>query len=394
MKSKSLARMAAYAMAVWSCMAGASVVADAKISASNSEFAPAVTDSSTLALGVNFSRPQLFKVVDNIVGRIVKMPEVDKQTIDEARRKIEVYKRDPLADAPQEVLEFLEECGLRNAYPRWGVLSMEGPVQISNDCPNFGRMALAIAVDIDLGKLISAVRKKMAENGNATVSFREISLAGEKVWRIVPDDNDLAAGMRAANADPHLASLDGKLLLVAMSRYAMARQIDLYRKGKGKGDALCGFSAADGELLRFRISGVSDMIRGAVPFDAMRDTLPGGVAEVASIGEEVIMGLQTLSYEITVSQDGTIVQVMRLEAATEDDAELIRTLAGAAVVVAKTFASRSSDVPKDVVGALKGLHVGGLANNIEVRCDGGIPVFIGALFPAISSAMNTSGPSI
>ena len=106
------------------------------------------------------------------------------------------------------------------------------------------------------------------------------------------------------------------------------------------------------------------------------------------------MGLQTLSYEITVSQDGTIVQVMRLEAATEDDAELIRTLAGAAVVVAKTFASRSSDVPKDVVGALKGLHVGGLANNIEVRCDGGIPVFIGALFPAISSAMNTSGPSI
>ena len=393
MKSNPLVRRAASAMAVWSCIACASLAADTKINASNSKFMPAVTDGSALALGVNFSRPQLFRVADNIVGRIVKMPGVDKQAIDEVRRKVEAYKRDPLTDAPQDVLGFLEECGLRNAFPRWGVLSMEGPVQIGNDSLNLGRTTLAIAIDVDLGKLISAARKKLAENGNTAISFREIPLAGEKVWRIVPDDNDLAEGMRAANADPHLASLDGKLLLVAMSRHAMAKQINLYRKGKGKGDALCGFSAADGELLRFQVSGVGDMIREAAPLDATRDTLPGGIEEIASIGEEVVTGLQTLSYDVKVSQDGTIGQAMRLEAATEDDAELIRTLAGAVIVVAKTFASRSPDVPKDVVGALKGLHVGGLENNIEVRCDDVMPGFVGALFPAISSAKDAGSLS-
>ena len=391
-----MARSAAFAMAIWSCMTCATFAADGKIETSDSAFTPAITGSSTFALGMNLSRQQLFKITDNIVGRLLKMPEADKKSINELRQKIDACKRDPWADAPQEVRDFLKECGLRDAYPRWAVLSLDGPLSIDSDSMDLKRMALAIALDVDLGKLISEIRKKMAKDNDDSFSFQEVSVGGEKAWQIVPKDDDIAVSMSAANANPHLTSLDSKLLLLALSPSTLEEQIRLYRKGTGKGknDALGGFSAADGELLRFHVSGIGDLIKDTAPLDAMQDTTQGFLAEIASIIEKIITGLQTFSVDIKMAQNETVALTMRLEAASEDDAELIRTLVGAFLVTVKTFAARSPDTPKEIVDALKSIHIGGLENKIELRCTDVMPILGGALFPAVSSSKQSANTSV
>ena len=390
MKTKSVACSAAFAMAVWSCAASAAVDADGKVEASGSAFAPAVTGSSALVLGVNFEREQAFRAIDNIIGRLLKLPEADKQEIGEMRRKLETYKRDPWSEAPPEACSFLEECGLRNVYPRWCVLSIEGPLRIVDEKPNLGGMALAIAADVDLERLITRAKAKMEETGDGQVAVREVSVGGEKAWQVLPKDDDVAKAMREANAKPHLSSLDGKLLLVAMSRRVLESQIRLYRNGKGKGDALGGFSAADGELLRLHVSGIGDIVQEALPLDAVRDAPKGLFAEMSSIGEEIVAGLQSLSADVKVSQDGTVGLNMCLEAATEDDAELVRTLVGAIAVLAKTMVSRSPEVPKETVRAIKSLHVGGIGNMVELRWDDAMPILGGSMFPAIATAKSSA----
>ena len=371
-------------MTAWSCAACAAFAADVKGNASDSAFAPAVTENSTLVLGVNFTRQQLFKIADDLLAQTVKTPGVDKQMIDEIQRKVEAFKRDPLAEAPQEARDLLEKCGLRDVWPRWGVLSVQGPLQL-NDSPDLGQMALAIAIDVDLARVIAAVRKEIPEVDD-TVSFRKISVAGENAWRIVSNDGDIRDSMKAMNASPHLASLDGKLLLVATSRSALEKQIRLYREGKGRSDASLGFSAADGEIMHLNVSGVGDAVRGTMPPDAMSGTDEGVMEQITSIVREIVFGLKTLSADIKMSKEGSLGLVMRLEAASENDAELIRTLMGAALVVARTFASKSPDTPKEVVDALKNIHIGGLKSGIELRCDNALSFFGGSLRPAVASA--------
>lgn len=234
MKNMPLAQKAFLAMTALSCMACVTFAADGKIKTSDSTFAPAVTTDSTLVLGVNFSRQQLFKIADDIVSRMLKMPEADKRSIDEVRRKIDAFKRDPLEEAPKDVCDALEECGLRNVYPRWAVLSLEGPLQIVDDSLTLDQMALAISADMDLGKTISVIQKKMAEMGGDSASFQEISVGNEKAWQIVPKDSDVAMKMRSANVNPHLASLDGKLLLLAMSRNILESRFACTARGKAK----------------------------------------------------------------------------------------------------------------------------------------------------------------
>ena len=391
MKNKSLVRRTILAMTVWSCMTCATFTANGQSRSFGSTFSPAATDNSEFVLGANLSREQSFKVMDNIFEKLLKMPDVDKRSIDEARQMANAYKRDPWANAPQDVRDFLKECGLLDVYPRWGVLSLEGPLQIDADTPDLNGMALAIAVDANLGKVISALRKKMAESNENDVSFQEITVGGEKAWHIISNDRSFAKEMKGMNADPHLASLDGKLLLLAMSRRTLEKQIRLYRKGREGGDALRGFSAKDGELLRIHVSGIGDMIKKSKSLDAMHDTMPNDFVEaIASIGEEIITGLQTLSADIKVAQNGTIGLTTRLEAASEDDAELIRTLVGAALSVAKIFAAKSPDAPKETVAMLKSLHIGGTGNKIEFRCTDVFPILAGSLLPAITSAKGSA----
>ena len=396
-KNMPLARRAIFAMTVWTCMACASFAADDKIQMFNSTFAPAVTADSTLVLGVNESKDEWFKVLDTFVGRLLKMPEVDKRAIDEFRQKIDAYKRDPYADTPQEVRDFLDESGLRNIYPRWSVLSFEGPLPSVGDNMNLERLALAISVDIDLERLISVVNKKLAEEGENIFSFREISVEGEKAWQIVPNESSIEMNMRAANVSLHLTSLDGKLLLVAASRNTLEKQIRLYRKGKGRDDAVDGFSATRGELLHFHVSEIGNLIKISAPLDEMRDLPPDDLSEISSIIEEILTGLRTLTADIKVTPNGALKVSLRLKAASEADADLIRALTGSILVIARALAARSPNTPKEVMNVMKDIHAGGSGDTIELSCADVMSILEGTLVPALSSAMlkaNTSAISM
>ena len=385
-KSKSWAHKAILAMAVWSCMACAPFAAEGKIRMFNSTFAPAVTADSTLVVGLNNSREQWFKVLDNLVGRLLKMPEADKRVIDELRQKLDAYKRDPYANTPQEVRDFLKECDLIDVYPRWAVLSIEGPLPGVGDNMNLEGLALAISMDVDLKKLISVTSKKLAEEGENVISFHEVSVGGEKAWQIVPNDSVIAMNLRATNASLHLASLDGKLLLLATSRDTLEKQILLYRKGKGKGNALGDFSAKNGELLHFQVSDIGNMIKESAQLDEMRDLLPRDLAALSSISEEILTGLKTLTADLKVTLSGAVKESIRLKAASEDDAELIRALASTTLIVAKTFASKSPDVPKELADAMKSFHVNGRGDTIEFSCEDVLALLGGTLAPTLSTA--------
>lgn len=358
---------------------------------------PAVTRDATFVAGANLDRNQILRVVDCFVERMLRMMKADAQTAEEVRRTVDAW-RDPLANVPAEVSEFLSECGLTGVYPEWALMSMEGLFSLNDDCPNLGGMALAIAGPIDLDRVISVVSRKMVETDENDIVFREVCVEGEKAWRILPDKRNIAKDFSEVNANPHVVSIDGRLVIVAMSRRTLEKQIRLYRSGKGRcdgeGDALCGFSAANGQLLHLYASGIGESIRRNVPMEVVKSGLDVGiVADMSSVCEEIVTELRTLAIDINVAQDGGVGLTMRIEAGSEDDGELIRSLAGACLALTKTFGARAMAMPKELMSVIKGSHVGGTGSMVEFRCDDAAFVLGGIVTPQVSSMLNESRAS-
>jgi hypothetical protein len=136
------------------------------------------------------------------------------------------------------------------------------------------------------------------------------------------------------------------------------RQIRLYRRGEGKGDALNGFSAAKGELAHISLLNIGEILSKNVPQDVLK-----GVSEVIPNGEGVVKGLKTLALDIKVSPDGTTKQSISLEAASENDADMLRTLAKTGLITA------TAQAEKDYEAIYKRMSISGVdfAEQIEVE---------------------------
>ena len=289
-------------------------------SSSRTAFKPMVANDAKLVVGMNLDKDQLFKVVDAYMGLMVEIsslkPDKDQSAeIEEVKKKIAAYKKDIFADFDPKARAFVEKSGLCDAEARWAVVSMPS-IEISAGAPRLEGLAVAIGGKVDLKKLISAIQ----EEPEAEASFEELALEGETAWRFVPKDDKDATEMKKLHVDPHVTALDGQLVLVAMSRDALARQIRLYRKGDGNGDGLGGFLAAEGELMRFRLSGIGDLVR--------KNTVPGDLKMVKMIipnGEELLYGLGDLTTETKVLPSGMLSDTLRLTTASEKDADQLRT---------------------------------------------------------------------
>ena len=400
MKNMSVSRKIAVLLVVFASMVGVSFAEDASATLSTaavSPIKPAVTRDATFVVGANLDRNQAQRVVESFVERLLGMMAVDGQIAEAARRMVDAW-RDPLANIPSESREFLSECGLEGVYPEWALLSMEGPLQLNVERQNLGGLALAVAGPVDLERVISAVGRKMAESGEDDVVIREIYIDGEKAWRILPNRNSVARDFREVNVNPHIASIDGRLVIVAMSRRILEKQIRLYRNGEGAregyGDALGGFSAADGQLTRIYMSGIGEAIRCNVPVEAMKRGLNFGMAaDIASVSEEIVTSLRSLALDVDVAQDGGVGLTLRLEAGSEDDGELIRTLVGAGLALAKTFGLRAMNMPRELASVVRGMHVGGLGSMVEFRCDNAALLLGGMVIPQISLALSNAQAS-
>ena len=218
-------------------------------------------------------------------------------------------------------------------------------------------------------------------------SFRRLSVGGEKVWRAVPVDSGIAKELKAVNADPHIASLDGQLLVASTSRAILERQMRLYRKSEGKEGVFGEFSASTGGLGRAYVFGVGDVIRRTALLDKARGKALGGYLKIPSACEELITGLKTLVVDVNASKGGAPELAMSVEAASEGDAKLLRSVFGASLALAKRFGTKSSDMSKEVSDAIKGTSIGGQGSKIEVRCSDATSV-MKALSSGISGGPN------
>lgn len=345
---------------------------------SNRGFEPTAGKDAEFALGVNLDKEQAFKIVDAYAKFMFDSSKFDENEARKIKEKIAAYKKDVFMDAPPRARAFIEKSGLRDAIFRWAVVTMESLKFVDGE-PQLGGLSVAIGGDVELKKFFSAIREESGEEA----TFEEVEIGGEKAWHVLPSDDADATLFKKANIDPYVTSLDGQLVLVAMSRDTLEKQIRLYRTGEGKGDALEDFSAADGELMQLHLSGIGDLVRQNVSRRDLR-VINRGIAN----GDELVCGLRNLDVKTTVRRDGLLSDLLRLETASEKDADTLRTLAKTGLMASKAQMARESAVPPGLTKLIDDVTIGGADRQVEVKCGSfGVGVLAGALFPAISSAM-------
>jgi hypothetical protein len=352
---------------------------------SNRGFEPTAGKDAAFALGVNLDKEQAFKIVDAYAKFMFDSSKFDENEARKIKEKIAAYKKDVFMDAPPRARAFIEKSGLRDATFRWAVVTMER-LKFVDGKPQLGGLSVAIGGDVELKKFFSAIREESGEEA----TFEEVEIGGEKAWHVLPSDDADATLFKKANIDPYVTSLDGQLVLVAMSRDTLEKQIRLYRTGEGKGDALEDFSAADGELMQLHLSGIGDLVRQNVSRRDLR-VINRGIAN----GDELVCGLRNLDVKTTVRRDGLLSDLLRLETASEKDADTLRTLAKTGLMASKAQMARESAVPPGLTKLIDDVTIGGADRQVEVKCGSfGVGVLAGALFPAISSAMLSANASV
>ena len=350
------------------------------------KFSPMVTKDVAFALGVNLDKQQEFKVVDAYLDQFCGLMQMSDEEIVEVKAKIAKYKKNPFADAPLQLRDFYDETGLYDTKFRWAVFSLEN-LKISDYGPQLYGLSVAIAGNVNLEKLIQTIQTKSSEESTkGGVAFTEMSLEGEKAWRIEPctepGGQNYFLGMdvkvwKEIGVDLHVTSLDGQLTLLASSRGTLAKQIRLYRQGMAKSDALGGFSAKEGELLRLKVVDVGERIRENVSQRALQGIVPM-IADV----DKVIMSLGDLGGDVKVSPDGTLSTSASLKAASEEDADKLRTLAKVGLMAVRSQWSEDPYIPKDFVKKLDAVKIGGTDGEIKVQ---NFDLLL-AIYPAIASA--------
>ncbi len=365
------------------CMIAGPMLADVK-PAPAAGFCPRVGKDANFAFGVNLDRRQVFKIVDAYADLAFKTLKFDEDEIAEARKKIAACKKDPFHDESPDVKKFVSESGLGDATLRWAMLSVNGVKNVDDDFRPEG-ISLAISGTINLEKLLPAIQKKSCEKPGEGVHFKEITVGGEKAWRIEMEDREQSEALKAMNVEPCVTSLDGQLVLLAQTRATLETLIRLYRKGEGGCDMTGRFSAAEGELAYLQFSGIGETIRQNVSSNDLK-----AVTEVIPEGDKVVLGLKRLDVTINLLPDATFSESLRLETASEADADKLRTLAKTSLMVLNAQLAKDPDTPAQMKKIVEGIRIGGADGRIEVNSGGLLLLATGAIFPATTAATRSA----
>ena len=343
-----------------------------------SSFKPLAAKDAKFAVAVNLDKAQAFKVVDSYMKMVSDMHLFEGDSLEAAKETIEKYRNDIFADLDQEKRAFIEKSGLRDARLEWAAMSLED-FRLEKGEPNPVGLSVAIGGKLELEKLIDASQGEK----DCKASFEKIEIEGEKAWCITPQDESDTKEMKEKNIEPCVASLDGRLVLLAISRDTLAKQIRLYRKGADKGDAVKGFSAAKGELMRLHLSGIGDLVK--------KNSSKGELRMIGNFvpdGDKLVCGLQDLTIDTKVKLDGMLSETIRLKTASEEDADKLRTLAKTGLMAATAQMSRNKNMPEDAKKMIQEVKIGGSDGVVEVQSGiASAGIMAGALFPAVSSAM-------
>ncbi len=319
------------------------------------KFSPMVTRDATIVIGVNLDKHLAVKIFDDQVGKTLALLKVgvgkfDDKEVEETRRRLSGLKRDPFKNAPPELREFLGRSGLCGMDLRWAVLSLVGSRGSVIQADPWHSVSLALAGKINLERLFSVVAKMSKEHSGDAVTFKTMTVAGEKAWREVRRGQK----MEEDGIGLHVTMLDDQLLLLAFTRETLARQILLYREGLCKGDALGSFSPEDGDALRLYISDVGKSVQQEFPRDLTAPYMP------------FLEDLDTLRFDVRVSSDGMVHQTLFFEAKSEENAGQLRKRMSEGLEKLRTEMQSDSGVPQVAAKMIDAIEIRKAARGIKV----------------------------
>lgn len=208
----------------------------------------------------------------------------------------------------------------------WMILSADGLRLVDGAIAGVPRTSCALAYPHDLGRIMAKVRA--AAKATPSLRIAEGTAAGVRSWEIVDEDqaqDPLFGGVRLS-----VASLGGRLMILATSPEALAEQVALYRDGRGENAAFAAVSSGRKAAARLFIPSVGALVEASLQ-DAAGGLGPveGFVADGVRVFRE--MGELDLSVSAGPS-DGNLQVELRAEAGSEADAEALRASVRAALV--------------------------------------------------------------
>ena len=261
----------------------------------------------------------------------------------------------------EELLAVIKAAGLENARARWGALSIGEPAfKEDMDLKEVPDAAAAISIDIDIEKAVSAIREqlKKAEDGMQLI---EVTVIGVRAWKVVDKDGEFAE----MKAEPCFAALDGRLVLLASNLAALEKQIKLYRDGVGASAAFANFTLTNGDLLRLSLKDIGARVKKIVPNP--EETLKMLNAFIPD-GDKMVLGLKALDFAATATADNGVALKLSLGAASEKDADQLRTLAKTGLMPLtaqlKEAAKENADA-KNNLALVEGLKIAGTEGTFE-----------------------------
>ena len=341
--------------------------------------APAVRGDAALAIAVGLDREQVWKLAETFLDKLIAASGDADGEIKAAKAQVAEYKRNPFKDLPPgDIATFLKESGVLDADFRWAVLSMDALPDTNGGASIPDGLAMALAGNFDLAKFMQVAQRKLAEKEEDAANFTEMTLEGEKTWRLVPQNEKSAKEMKDANADPYIAWLDRQVVIMALSRDAIIKQIRLYRKGEGTSDVLRGGDVLGSTAYVF-MSGLGNLIRQNLPAEEIEE-----LKSVIPNGDKVFYGLKSVEFNVNASSSESIQASLRLCAASEQDADVLRTFAKTGLMTARAQLAQSAEMPKTILKVVEALKVGGVNGVLDISFTSTVSDLVAALSPLMA----------
>lgn len=366
-----------------------SLVQNAAVRGTACRFEPKAGSDALMTVGVTLDKQRITRVCNVVIDCVdtamrthsAKASGANTEAVREVKSFIAAFLDDPFKDTPAEFREFADEVGLRNVRAGWAVLSIgDVEFEFTNGSPEpkyIPEMAVAIAANIDMEKVVAYARRMFAEDKTNDAAITEVQIVGEKAWQIVPTTEEAKRKTVQMNLDPCFTSLDGQLVLIASTKAALEKQIRLYRRGMGEGRQPCAFRPANGDLIYLGVKNLGALMEKCQK-DSDREKLRA-INAVIPNGEKMILGLGDATVRLSENAAGKISLSLRLAAATAEDAEALRTMGKMFVMVGTAQLAQNPETPRQLVDSIQRWQIGGAGSVIEASHDDVLSMAAGAI---------------
>ena len=257
-----------------------------------------------------------------------------------------VISPEKMEQLPDKVKGLVKELEIDKLDVKWTAASVGDLSVVAKDAvPEIG---IAMAVTLDLDKFVAAVDKKCKEE-KEDVSFNKTTISGVQAYEIVSKKNK--------GVVPCVASLDGKLVLFASSADGLAKQIALYRDGKGASADFGAFALGANDLIRVKAVKVGENVKKSIPDQKMLE----GLKDLLPDGDKLVLGLGSVDLALSASADGKDVKLdLAVETASDADATKLATLVQSSMApLTMMVKDAKDDGMKLAAGVLKSVKVEG-----------------------------------